>query len=1523
MQKKLLYFKALKGLVTLLLILSVFNVYGKTPSTTLEPSIVIYRPDYIEPNSTFILRADITDPESADRITKVEWYRLVESGTPGIYDRILLETSLERSFEFEYSTSESEIIEAIPYEDVTPGIPARTIIYFNGENVPMIQVTTETSTYCNNVPIELLATNINGFGKLVGVDWYQLTVVDETHVDRTLLFRSDAATNGAFPYVHTPNGNELIEAIPIYEDGVGTASRIELDPIPWVGALGGITIGNRKIIDNKVLTGELLDNYGEIVLLNHSGTIVGWEYSNNGQVTWSQYGNGTSNFINYEGLQVTTSFRAKVYTINCGVYTYVYSSIATVNISPPLNSITSIIYDQFEKRTAETRIVYDAGSRPMQTLSKDYSNYQRIVSQPLYDAYGHNVGSTLSAPTGFGPLSYQPNFITSGNQPYDYKKFDLDINRENPSLVDATIENSLGYYYSQNNLDEPNIPQTSFPYSRVQYYEDGSGDIKKASQPGESLRFGSGHESFGGTFPVSKELDLYKELRSHFWVESEIGKNEISAVQSVSIDPNGIESVVISDMSGNPLITASYSSVPIGTLTDATILPVSISNYNIEGGRWFYFYATNTTSFYSSQSTYQIYNVITNAVMNNPTSLPKGFYKYICNNNSAISYSKAFENISFYFYNHLNQQIAVVSPEGVKDLLLNYSTFNQIEDVPFASTYKYNIRGLLVKSDDFDAGVTEYVYREDGEIRFSRNAKQLADPDFPFSYVHYDPYGNIIETGEYYPGATSNFGAYYFDRLNMPNVVIEDVNYSYLNYLFNDVEYGWGKDIVAYHYDNIDTRSPQLSGYDQKFVDRNLSWSYSYATGSWTRYNYDEQGRLTWMIIHTSGTGEKTIDYTYNFFGNVSSVGYQKNSTEKYFHHYFFDRNNRLSSVYSGKNSDFDFCDLQAKYVYYNNGMLKRVELGENTQGVDYTYTAQGWLKAINNPQPGNYDPGGDNFANSFRKDAFSMRLEYYPNDYVRTSANLKPMAAISGGVYDKAYYDGTVKNIVWYSNKPSSVISLEGNSILNPMSYVFDYDKKYQMKSASWAVPTFGSNNISQTLNNKFLENNLGYDNSGNILTLNRYSNTGTLNDDFIYNYGSQKTNKLLEVPGYASYEYDQLGQLKEQHNAENDYYLTYNSFGLVSGVYLNLEHTQVLAEYQYNERGHRIRKMEGNNVTLYVPDGSGNVMAVYQETNNILEEIPIYANGRIGKYNPGVSPTTSYELNDHLGNVRVVIDRQSGEILQYNDYYGSGYIARSGGISTYNQDYQGQFADKEDATGWSSFQLRQYDTRIMRWLSIDPYQQYHSPYVGMGNNPINRVDPDGGYDDPDWYVANGDATNTAIWIDGSAYIDGYRNVGGENLAFGVYTINNTTDILAVRGNHLRSAYLSVSFDKGADKPVNPKLVSYFQELMKKASYQGVKSVNISSTTNHPSNKDKSAHSIQNGARAFDINYIDKIHVSLNSKNTLSMQKMIQKTPGWREHYGPFIIQKIENGKVFHAPWARDIKGGHYDHIHVSIPWK
>ena len=101
--------------------------------------------------------------------------------------------------------------------------------------------------------------------------------------------------------------------------------------------------------------------------------------------------------------------------------------------------------------------------------------------------------------------------------------------------------------------------------------------------------------------------------------------------------------------------------------------------------------------------------------------------------------------------------------------------------------------------------------------------------------------------------------------------------------------------------------------------------------------------------------------------------------------------------------------------------------------------------------------------------------------------------------------------------------------------------------------------------------------------------------------------------------------------------------------------------------------------------------------------------------------------------------LTKQSHQVLSYRDYYAYGwalpgrqYEAQSDG----NQfQYQGDFAVFNDLMNWNRFQLRNLDTRIGRWLSIDPAGQYYSLYKAMGNNPISVFDPDGawGYTDED----------------------------------------------------------------------------------------------------------------------------------------------------------------------------------------------
>jgi RHS repeat-associated protein len=96
------------------------------------------------------------------------------------------------------------------------------------------------------------------------------------------------------------------------------------------------------------------------------------------------------------------------------------------------------------------------------------------------------------------------------------------------------------------------------------------------------------------------------------------------------------------------------------------------------------------------------------------------------------------------------------------------------------------------------------------------------------------------------------------------------------------------------------------------------------------------------------------------------------------------------------------------------------------------------------------------------------------------------------------------------------------------------------------------------------------------------------------------------------------------------------------------------------------------------------------------------------------------------------------------YADYYpyGEQLAGRNGQLGDYRYAFQGQELDKE--TGMEAFQLRLWDGRIGRWLSVDPAGEFYSPYLGMGNNPIGLTDPDGGSTKSTDVIKNDDGTYT-----------------------------------------------------------------------------------------------------------------------------------------------------------------------------------
>jgi RHS repeat-associated protein len=129
--------------------------------------------------------------------------------------------------------------------------------------------------------------------------------------------------------------------------------------------------------------------------------------------------------------------------------------------------------------------------------------------------------------------------------------------------------------------------------------------------------------------------------------------------------------------------------------------------------------------------------------------------------------------------------------------------------------------------------------------------------------------------------------------------------------------------------------------------------------------------------------------------------------------------------------------------------------------------------------------------------------------------------------------------------------------------------------------------------------------------------------------------------------------------------------------------------------------------------------------EHERLFHDITIEHEGFIYIY---VSNESDQHMDVYFDDLKV--RHEYSNIVAGSDFYPFGLEMKDRSITRefYRYGYQGQFAEKDDETGWNHFELREYDPVIGRWLAPDPYSQYWSPYVGMGNEPVRGTDPDGG---------------------------------------------------------------------------------------------------------------------------------------------------------------------------------------------------
>jgi RHS repeat-associated protein len=115
------------------------------------------------------------------------------------------------------------------------------------------------------------------------------------------------------------------------------------------------------------------------------------------------------------------------------------------------------------------------------------------------------------------------------------------------------------------------------------------------------------------------------------------------------------------------------------------------------------------------------------------------------------------------------------------------------------------------------------------------------------------------------------------------------------------------------------------------------------------------------------------------------------------------------------------------------------------------------------------------------------------------------------------------------------------------------------------------------------------------------------------------------------------------------------------------------------------------------------------------------------------------SNQSNDYVYWDNFQVGITQGNIAEENHYYAYGLkIATLSskklgdvyqGSLKNNYLYQGAYSELDEDIGWNDFMLRNYDAQIGRWVQQDPFQEFASPYIGIGGDPINFTDPTGGF--------------------------------------------------------------------------------------------------------------------------------------------------------------------------------------------------
>ncbi|WEA00658.1 DUF6443 domain-containing protein [Mucilaginibacter sp. SJ] len=696
---------------------------------------------------------------------------------------------------------------------------------------------------------------------------------------------------------------------------------------------------------------------------------------------------------------------------------------------------------------------------------------------------------------------------------------------------------------------------------------------------------------------------------------------------------------------------------------------------------------------------------------------------------------------TYYVYDDFGNLAFVLPPKSGADAGItsagNLTTLNNL-----CYQYQYDGRNRLVQKRLPGKDWEYTVYNKLDQVVATQDGNQRLTNQWIF--MKYDALGRVLWTGTWNNGGTaitrsgvqaavtgfsgalweSRPSGGYPSNLAWPTTGFQGsltVNY-YDDYTFGDFS------SMPAAYDYRASASTMTNG----LLTCTKTWVTGSAAVLYKVFYYDDLGRsLRTVAEHYLGgttavanfNNYDVIDNKYDFINNLTKTTRQHftiaNTTIPAVtvrDTILYDHMNRkiktLESIWNGNNTPPAYIVL-SKLDYNEIGQLKSKGLHSEDGGNSFLQTV-------------NYRYNERGWLQSSQAGLFSENLYYNkPTDNSFTNQ-----------------YNGNISEMTYTKTGSSNVV------------FKYGYDQLNRLLSGT---STGGSTMGEQ----------LTYDPLGNISTLMR---TGPSSVNLVYTYyNSNASNQLQTVTnggaGFRSYAaYDPNGNAPSDGGNKN---ITYNLFNLPQTV---TQSGTTLASYIYDCTGQKLSNTGSDGRWDYING------IVYNGTTIANETIDFIQTGE-GRVEPnGNSWNYTYNLEDHLGNVRLSFDKDpsagTARRIQEDEYYSFGLRNAFYNNSNNNRYLYNGKEIQTDLTNQYDYGARFYDPVIARWTAMDRFSEKYktySPYHYAANNPILNTDMHG-----DSIIVGQNGNDYSVRVTGKLINESSTNYTEEQLQNAVGRINS-----------------------------------------------------------------------------------------------------------------------------------------------------